>query len=405
MPVHAIKTEIAEILGSSVLSSAVTGLPLIAAGIWLSLNELRYSEKYVREHLRAFNQLYCHCERKFGDPLHLDLIIMSGDIDSILSCLRSFIAERQNYASIKAIDQSRSLSLVASMLKQILSEIRYRNNSPEFDGSKIDRSLSKLDGLYRFLRPLPETKNISVRSLPNSVVNHFFKSLRPEYQENPFRTESAKYRNFLIFTLFYQMGLRRGEVLLLSADCMKMGYDYRESRNLYWLDIKAPKLHDVRSSKPRLKNVYSVRQIPLPEGLYELLVQYVANYRGRCSHGFLFSSQHDRPLSERTVNNISFNLSKSLPIEARKDLKLRCNASKVTPHNFRHSAAVDRIRSYRHSGIEMDHAEALLRAFFGWSPTSKMPLLYARAFYEEQLNTTWLEKFDQRLTDLLGYDR
>jgi len=405
MPVHVLKTELSKALGSSIAISVNTGLPRISAGVWLSLNERRYSEKYAREHLRALNQLYTHCDKKFSDPLYLDQIIMAGDLESILSCLRSFIAERQNHASISGTDQSRPLSMVTSIIQQVLSEIRYRNNSPNFDGARLARELSKLDGLYRFLKPAPETKNIKVRSLPQNVISHFLKILRPHCHQNPFRTEFIKHRNFLIFVLLYQMGLRRGELLLLSANCMNMGFDDSTHRDLYWLDIKDSNLYDIRKNTPRLKNNYSTRQIPLPEGLYALLVKYVANHRGRCSHGFLFSSQHDRPLSKRSLNKICLKLSKTLPIELLKDLNLRCGTNKVTPHNFRHSAAVDRIRSYRHSGIEMDHAESLLRAFFGWSPESKMPRLYARAFYEEQINTTWLNKFDRSLSGLLSYDK
>lgn len=405
MSVRALRTEIAELFGSSVLISEPTGLPRVITGIWLSLNELRFSEKYTREHLRAFNLFYNHCDIKFGNTLHIDKSIVSGDIETILSSLRSFIAERQNHASITGYDQSRSLSLVTQIIQDVLSEIRYRNKQPGFDGAKVTRSLATLDGLYRFLKPLPDTKNIKIRSLPDSVLNHFFKTLRPDNTENPFRNTNIKHRNFLIFALLYQMGLRRGELLLLSADCMKMAYDEIAKRNVYWLDINDPEHYDVRLDKPRLKNVYSQRQVPLPEGLYAQLLKYVINFRGRCSHGFLFSSQYNRPLSMRSLNDITLKISKTLSLEAKSDLRLRCGVSRVTPHNFRHSAAVDRIRSYRHSGIEMDHAEAMLRAFFGWSPTSKMPLLYARAFYEEQLNTTWLSEFDQRIVDLFGYDR
>jgi len=31
----------------------------------------------------------------------------------------------------------------------------------------------------------------------------------------------------------------------------------------------------------------------------------------------------------------------------------------------------------------------MLRAFFGWSPTSDMPKLYARAYYEARLVEIW----------------
>ena len=40
MPVYAIKTKAAELLGPSISTSSITGLPQLVSGIWLSLNEL-----------------------------------------------------------------------------------------------------------------------------------------------------------------------------------------------------------------------------------------------------------------------------------------------------------------------------------------------------------------------------
>lgn len=199
------------------------------------------------------------------------------------------------------------------------------------------------------------------------------------------------------------MGLRRGELLLLASNCMKAEYDPVAGRTHYWLDVRDSDLYDPRKIKPKLKNQYSPRQLPLQKSMYEILVNFVNSYRGRCSHGFLLSSQDGLPLSTRGLNAVCEKLTHQLSISAKKALYEGCEVSVITPHNFRHSAATDRIRAYRHSGIEMGHAEAMMRAFFGWPPTSKMPLLYARAFYEEQVNSTWLQEFDKRVRNILNY--
>ena len=98
-------------------------------------------------------------------------------------------------------------------------------------------------------------------------------------------------------------------------------------------------------------------------------------------------------------------ISTHLTQETQELLQEHCGASNVTPHQLRHTAAVDRIRAYRNAGIEMDNAEALMRVFFGWSAQSNMPRLYAKAFYVEQLNTTWLEEFDKRVSDMMNYEK
>ena len=38
-----------------------------------------------------------------------------------------------------------------------------------------------------------------------------------------------------------------------------------------------------------------------------------------------------------------------------------------------------------------------LRAFFGWSKESDMPLRYAKAVFEDRLATVWNDTFDERV--------
>jgi len=381
-----------------------SGLPCLVAGVWLSLSEGKFAQSYAEKHLRSLQLLYLHCQSKFDDPLYLDRVVMEGNIDEILSSLRSFVAERQNIAAVTGSNQTLTIRLAASVIHDVLDEIRHRNNSPDFDGTKITRSLAKLDSLYRFLRPPRASRTIKVRSLPQIVISEIFATLRPCSVSNPYRTEKTRQRNFVIFALLYQMGLRRGELLNLSSNCMKAGYDVDQARTLYWLDVSLPQIMDLRTKRPMLKNEYSERQIPLPKELYEILIKFVNNYRGRVSHGFLFSSQKGLALSERRLNDICSGLELNLSSSAKRELTERCKVETITPHNFRHSAAVDRIRAYRHAGVEMNEAESMMRAFFGWSPKSKMPLLYARAFYEEQLNTKWAQEFDDRVKEMMGYE-
>lgn len=404
MATAALNSNFAETIGTLSYTTPQTGLPSLTAGIWLSLNEKKHAQSYAAKHLRALGIMYTHCQKRTGDPLYLDKIVMKGDIDAILGLMRSFVAERQNIATITGKDQTLTVRLATSVLHNVLDEIRYRNSDTNFDSAKITRSLAKLDSLYRFLRPPRASKTLRVRSLPPIVLNELFETLRPKSNSNPFRTEKLRQRNFIAFALLYQMGLRRGELLNLKADCMKAGYDQDQGRDIYWLDITLPQILDLRVKKPQLKNEYSPRQIPLSRDLYTLLLNFVSNQRGRVSHGFLFSSQKGKALSERGLNDICARLAVLLSSGARQELLTRCGTKTITPHNFRHSAAVDRIRAYRHSGVEMSSAEAMMRVFFGWSPSSKMPVLYARAYYEEQLNTTWLKEFDNRVTDLMGYE-
>jgi hypothetical protein len=52
------------------------------------------------------------------------------------------------------------------------------------------------------------------------------------------------------------------------------------------------------------------------------------------------------------------------------------------------------MRRYRDSGHDLDSAIERLRFYFGWSPQSRMPRLYAGAYFETALSEVWEEKFD-----------
>ena len=174
MAINVLKSDISKTTGNLSLFSQQTGLPNLTAGIWLSLNEKKFAQSYSEKHLRSLGQLYSHCQKKTGDPLHLDRIVMQGDIDEIMAAMRSFVAERQNIAAITGKDQSLTVRLAASTLHSVLGEVRFRNISPSFDSARITRSLKKLDTLYRFLRPPRGSKTLKVRSLPPIVLTELF---------------------------------------------------------------------------------------------------------------------------------------------------------------------------------------------------------------------------------------
>lgn len=48
----------------------------------------------------------------------------------------------------------------------------------------------------------------------------------------------------------------------------------------------------------------------------------------------------------------------------------------------------------------MDDALQRMRAFFGWSRTSEMPLRYARTVFEDRLASVWKDEFDERVSVL-----
>ena len=168
MPVVTLKQIPGLNIGPMVLTCPKTGLPQILGNLWLSLNELKYSSGYTAQHLRALDKLYAYFEKRSGDLENLDKTVLKGDVDSLIVGLRGFIAERQNISASTGKDQSVHVQMACSVITSILDEIRFRNNSPDFDAAKVSRSLSSINTLYHFLRPPRASKIRKVRSLPAS---------------------------------------------------------------------------------------------------------------------------------------------------------------------------------------------------------------------------------------------
>jgi hypothetical protein len=68
--------------------------------------------------------------------------------------------------------------------------------------------------------------------------------------------------------------------------------------------------------------------------------------------------------------------------------------------HFRHTSAVVRLNQLLSAGVEMDDALQRMRAFYGWSRESDMPLRYARAVFEDRLASIWRAEFDDRVSVL-----
>lgn len=126
---------------------------------------------------------------------------------------------------------------------------------------------------------------------------------------------------------------------------------------------------------------------------------YAQNYRGQTRHPYLLISQKRLPLSLRGISRIFETATLALSDQARRSLEKQ-GLSSVSCHDLRHTCAVVRMRRYQDAGDDLDRAMEKLRLFFGWTPKSDMPRLYARAYFETELAEVWNEGFD-RFVDAL----
>lgn len=378
------------------------GQPRYWALLWANVLRSGLQEGTRAHELAAVELFYRAVATQTGKEC-LDRLLATPDLDGLESALGVFLASLRNDSAITGIDRQETWRVVLRFVRDVVM----RHGVVAEDAlARIESRLRRLDRLYSQVSPAPPKPPAPIRALPALVVEDLYALFNPESPRNPFRTERLRWRNYLIFLALLHLGLRRGEALILPANAVKEEFDPATGAQNYWINvIEAPRDEpDPRAARPAIKTQTARRHLPVSEQLVALFDIYSRNYRGRCAHGFLFSSQKQQPLAAQTLGDIFQTVSQHLSAPARQALTNR-RKDGVRAHDLRHSAAVVRLAKYLAHGDEMDKAIEKLRVFFGWTRTSQMPRHYARAYFETGLAEIWHETFDsyvEALRDLTG---
>lgn len=377
-------------------------IPRYWSTVWSAIEAAHLGESTLGKKLGVIEQLYQSVEAQLGED-RLDQLIAQLDFDALESCLEGYFVGLRNRGSQNSGDLSGSWRTAIDFVRACTERLG-RNGSFKTSIDEIHARLLRLERLYNSLNLRRVRRPETVRALPALVLEDLYDLILPDSQRNPFRSEALRWRNFAIVLLMLHQGLRRGELLVLAVDALKMGEHPETGEAKYWLDvIKNPyEPSDPRRDDPGLKNANAVRQIPVAETVASAIEVYVSNYRGRQRHSYLFSSQEGNPLAKRSFNDILTTLTKSLSEEAKAELRDRRKLDRIHPHALRHTCAVVRLKQFVDSGSDMDLAIQQLRVFFGWSRTSQMPHLYARAYFEDRLSTVWKDAFDVHVSTIRG---
>ncbi|MQX96120.1 hypothetical protein GHK03_07920 [Sinorhizobium medicae] len=105
--------------------------------------------------------------------------------------------------------------------------LRYAGNTSGARAAAVEAKVLRLETLYRQL--VPKTPPPPIRALPPLVIEDLYEIFKPDSPRNPFKTETLRWRNLLVFMLLLRLGLRRGEGALLRcfvqgglrSDCRK----------------------------------------------------------------------------------------------------------------------------------------------------------------------------------------
>ena len=324
--------------------------------------------------LRYIEALYV-----FADNLHrpgfLDDILTQCDFAELSSLLEAYFISLRNRPKLTEAAQKQwrtGLSFVSDVVIGLC-----RNAAAPSGLAKLETRLLQLDASYGQLRIHKPRRPATLRSLPADVVSWLYETLDPESTTNPFKRHVTRWRVFTAFVFMLHEGLRRGELLLLSVDAVKTGFDRKTQRNRHWINVQNLDVEDVESGvvvkvdtrykKPSIKTSDSIRQIPVSDLTSNLIQSYVENYRGKCHHPFLLNSQWKTALSHESLTAYFRRLSAQMPASLRKLLHDKNKKDSIEPHDLRHTCAVVRLNQMLAQDVPMDEALQRMRSFFAWS--------------------------------------
>ncbi|OEE53612.1 site-specific integrase [Vibrio splendidus] len=324
----------------------------------------------------------------------------------------------RTYSTVKYLSMSVSdCKKLRVQYEQDLASISNRLNLIEKSSSSSERkplyqSIPKAMRQAIMLMTIPSTPN-----KPNS--------------RNPFSSTYIQIRNDLLVRLYFYYGLRAAEALLLDVRSYKMSAPDPSGAINYLLVVtnREEGVIDKRARQPSIKTKHSHRILSLSKRDYLHLKGFIEQYRSRHfgdgvhhDHGYIFTSSVApfRQLSYETVRDIfealDSALSKHFPMF--RDTELYLGIPNLTPKIARHTWAYEQLNhlynAERRKAIEvaastgqvlnnsqiMSNVVNILRSQGGWSKDSKMPMRYARRFFDEQGNFQNLERIENDCSDI-----
>ena len=373
------------------------GLPRYWASVWASLMPADGAVSTATAKLRSLEKLYSYADETVAYGF-LDDALASLDVATLSQLLEGFYSVLRNHHPVTTASEERWRTAL-----RFVTEIteRFALGSDSRGMSELRDRLMRLQVLNAKLHVSGKKRPERVFSLPSSVVEFLYELLDPESAKNPFRKGDSRWRVYTVFILLLRQGLRRGELLISSANIIKSSIDSRSNQERFWMTVRYNEYEDdTRYSEPSIKTAPSIRQIPVTRTTALIVNEYLTSYRGRPRHSFLINSQKASPLSTEALTKMFHKISDALPHQIRKELLDHTGEESVWPHFLRHTCSVVRLNQLLSEDVQMPEALQQLRSFFGWKRSSDMPLRYARAVFEHRLASAWRDSFDHRVTVL-----
>jgi integrase len=242
---------------------------------------------------------------------------------------------------------------------------------------------------------IPKRRNhlskVEDKVLTDEQLDVLLGKLKPGHPENPFANEVIQLRNLAMLHVLYETGIRKGELLGLYVEDI----DFTKG------EVKIRRRHhdprDPRTYQPNQKT--KERDIPIPDGLIEVLWCYVMEMRGRSKaakkHPVLFVAHHGsdegNPLSSAGCQYVFTQFVQAFPV-------MKGTHTHLLRHhmNYRLSGMLENVEGWEDMTPEerMRLDESVRADLMGWTPNGSMQALYNKRYHKEVANKAMAERAD-----------
>lgn len=382
------------------ISCDCLGLPRFWSFAWSNTKLANLTKSTRTRRLNDVDKLYNYVDETYQHGA-LDDAIARVDIEMLANIFFGYFHHLQLQASSRGDPSSQAFKHAFDFVIETCKLIK-----PTVDFKKVDQKLRSLENVYGSLRFNRKIGVVQIRVLPTDVLETCIHTINPDSANfmNPFKGEKTRWKNFLVFMLLLETGMRSAEALLLPANSpYHQGVDRFTGEHTIWMNIETLpndeeensdagdiSVNKYRSGRdmPALKNAYATRQITISRELAFYIDYYLESVRPtNASHQYLICNNKDgSPLSLRGLRKIFETLTGALPKEVLDILEARTQGSRsVSAHDLRHTCATVCMHEWNKDN---DSTEVLarMRRKFGWSADSTMPSRYAALAYDQRIS-------------------
>lgn len=267
------------------------------------------------------------------------------------------------------------LTVIANYLKWLAEQV-----SPLACDRNTALQINKMVTSLKSRRPVRKTRNseITTKGLTHEQLQLLFELLRPESELNPFKSESIRIRNRLIFLILYHLGIRGGELLNIRIR------DIDFSSNELVVFRRPDEMDDPRKDQPLVKTLD--RRLPMKDTLAKEIHLYITKERKAVTNAskndFLFVTHKPGPTQGQPLSKSSYK--KIIDIVRNSSPSL----STLSGHQLRHAwneAFSEHMDSMNNPPSE-EVQEKIRSALMGWREGSGTATSYNKRFIRRQAN-------------------